>query len=73
MELEAVNAMIGAFIQTIHAECIDGRFDRRLLAAQADKFRDGFAGFVGFGKLAFFRQYDLFQALLELDLIAGAV
>lgn len=71
--LETVNAMIGAFIQAMHAQRIDRRFDGRVLAAQADKFRVGFAGFVGFGQAAFFRQYDVVQALLELDLVAGAV
>ena len=47
--LESVNAMIGAFVQAVNAQDIDNRFDSRVLTAQANKFRIGFAGFVGFG------------------------
>ena len=40
--LETIDAVIGTFVQAVEFEGVDGRFHRRMLFAQFDKFRLAF-------------------------------
>jgi hypothetical protein len=71
--LEAVDAMVQTAVQAMDLQGIDGRFHRRVLAAQAAKLGGGLALALGLGALALLRQHHLRDQGSECALIGRAV
>ena len=69
--LKAVDAMVGAGVQAVNFQCIDGGFDRRVLPSSRDKIGLTLPGVLGLVTSSLFRQYHEFQSLAQLHLIVG--
>ena len=71
--LEAVDAMIGAAVQAMHFQGVDGRLDGAVAPAQGLEIRVVFARVLGLRALALFRQHREVDEVSQRLLVRGTV